>query len=84
MPATHAQVVEAVLAARHFRHLSPELVARVTNIEAPKAPRHADAVDRVKKRLHQVSNAYAPSLHAPRDAIDAIRAATGDGQGSLL
>ncbi|MBU6286690.1 MAG: hypothetical protein KGS10_00850 [Chloroflexi bacterium] len=78
MPATHAQVVEAVLAARHFRHLSPELVARVTNIEAPKAPRHADAVDRVKKRLHQVSNAYAPSLHAPRDAIDAIRAATGD------
>jgi 16S rRNA (guanine(1405)-N(7))-methyltransferase len=74
----HVRIVESVLAARHFRHLSPDLVARVTDIEAPKAPRHADAVDRVKKRLHQVANAYAPALHAPRDAVAAIRAAAGD------
>ena len=75
---TDFRVVESVLAARHFRHLSPDLVARVTAIEAPKAPRLTEAVDRVKKRLHQVSNAYAPALHAPRDAVDAIRAAAGD------
>ena len=78
----HARIVAEVLAARHFRHLSPDLVTRVTAVEAPKAPRHADAVDRVKRRLHQVANAYVPALHAPRDAIDAIRAAAGDA-GSL-
>ncbi len=72
------RVVTEVLAARHFRHLSPDLVARVTTIEAPKVRRHDEAVARVKRKLHQITNAYTPALHAPRDAADALRAASGD------
>lgn len=74
----HDRVVTEVLAARHFRHLSPDLVARVTTIEAPKVRRHDEAVARVKRKLHQIANAYTPALHAPRDAADALRSAAGD------
>ncbi len=74
----HDRVVAEVLAARHFRHLSPDLVSRVTTIEAPKVRRHDEAVARVKRKLHQIANAYTPALHAPRDAAEALRAAAGD------
>mgnify|MGYP003578065280 CR=1 FL=1 len=56
------QVVSAVLAARHYRHLDPRFVTRIARDVCRHARRAKDATDETKRRLHQVFGAYVRDL----------------------
>lgn len=51
-------VAREVLSARKYAAIDPSLVSTVSCIESPKAPRIAEAVKRVKRKLHQMVGAY--------------------------
>ncbi len=71
------RVAGLVTASRRYRHLDAALVRRLALEEAGRARSEADAVKRVKRRLHQAVAAYRP---AARDARDLERlAAAWDG-----
>jgi len=63
------RVATAVVASRRYRGLDAELVRRVTAEELPRAGNEADAVKRVRRRLHQAVAAY---RSAPRDGSGAL------------
>ncbi len=54
------RVASAVSAARRYRDVDTGLVQRLAEEEAPGARGEADAVKRVKRRLHQAVTAYRP------------------------
>lgn len=51
-------VAREVLAARKYGDIDPALVAAVSRMESPKETRAAEAVKRVKRKLHQMVGAY--------------------------
>jgi 16S rRNA (guanine(1405)-N(7))-methyltransferase len=53
-------VAGAVTSARRYRGVDEALVRRLAEEEAPRARGEADAVKRVKRRLHQAVTAYRP------------------------
>jgi 16S rRNA (guanine(1405)-N(7))-methyltransferase len=57
MPDPDAVAAE-VLASRRYSELDPSLVVSVSRIESPKERRLAEAVKRVKRKLHQMVGAY--------------------------
>ena len=75
-------VAEEVLAARRYRWLAPELVARVAGDELPKARNLAEAVKRTKRRLHQVVGAYATEIDVG-GALAQLREAASGGPAAL-
>ncbi len=67
-----ARVAQAVASSRRYREVEPALVHRLAAEELGRARSEADAVKRVKRRLHQAVTAYRP---AARDAHDLDRLA---------
>lgn len=67
------RVLTAVAASRRYRELDADLVRRVTAEELPRARNEADAVKRVKRRLHQAVAAYRSAPGAGSAARDLAR-----------
>jgi 16S rRNA (guanine(1405)-N(7))-methyltransferase len=53
-----AVIAQQVLAARKYAVISPDLIAAVSAVETPKAAKEAEALKRVKTKLHQMVGAY--------------------------
>jgi len=69
-------VVSAVLASKGYRTLSPEFVERVARDACRHARRNQDGEKETKRRLHQVSGAYAQDLPIER-FVSELEAAAG-------
>jgi len=67
-----ARVAQAVAGSRRYREVEPALVRRLAAEELARSRSEADAVKRVKRRLHQAVTAYRP---VARDAHDLDRLA---------
>jgi len=68
------EIVERVLRSSRYRDVDRSLLARLADEELPRARNAADAVKRVKRRLHQALGAFRGAGHA-----DAVAAAwSGD------
>lgn len=71
--AAAARVAEAVSSARRYRGLDAALVRRIAAEELPRARSEAEAVKRVKRRLHQAVSAYRPEARSAD--LELLRAA---------
>ena len=70
-----AEIVERVLRSPRYRDVDRALLARLADEEVPRARNAADAVKRVKRRLHQAVGAFSSGAARP----DALAAAwSGD------
>lgn len=75
-------VVEEVLHARNYRHLTPAFVARIARDEWRRSSSPADAVKRTKRKLHQVAGAYLLEIRPP-EALAALTEAHARGEAAL-
>lgn len=66
-------MASTVRGARRYRDVDPVLVRRLAEEEAPRARGEADAVKRVKRRLHQAVVAYRPATGRAQDDMAALR-----------
>lgn len=67
-------ITSAVLASRRYRWIDPALVRRLAGAEWSAATGEADAIKRVKRRLHQVCGAYVDEIR-PEKILDTLAAA---------
>ncbi len=72
------RVTNLVTASRRYRDLDAALVRRLAEEEVGRSRGEADAVKRVKRRLHQAVTAYRPSARDDRDRKRLAAAWTGD------
>ncbi len=74
-PVEPGRVASTVAAASRYRDVDAALVRRLAEEEAPRARGEADAVKRVKRRLHQAVTAYRPAARTARGDLATMREA---------
>ncbi|MDP9270124.1 MAG: 16S rRNA methyltransferase [Chloroflexota bacterium] len=75
-------VVAAVSRSRRYRGVAPAVIERLATEELSRARTTADAIKRVKRRLHQSVRAYVPSAGGDLEAsLAPLRDAVGRGPG---
>jgi len=56
------KILAAISQSKRYRHVAPQVIARLAAEEIPKASNVADAEKRTKRRLHQIFGAYHTAL----------------------
>jgi 16S rRNA (guanine(1405)-N(7))-methyltransferase len=73
-----AAVAAEVLRSRRYRWVAPDLIARLAGEAVAGSARPAEAVKRVKRRLHQVCGAYVSDVR-PEAILEELREASAEG-----
>ncbi|MBI2888463.1 MAG: hypothetical protein HYY10_00905 [Candidatus Liptonbacteria bacterium] len=80
----HNSIVAAVLKSPKYRHVAPELVARLAGVELGKRGGEREALKAVKNKLHQVAGAYIEGRPDYRRALQGIAAVEATDRVCLL
>lgn len=75
-----AAIIGEVLKSSKYRDVDPEVVRYIAGMEAPKEKRMVDAVDRIKRKLHQTIGAFVRESPTPARWLDAISAAKDESE----